>query len=487
MRNKSIYVFLSALILAAASCNIQDEILDPETTAETLTEMRSVLTGMEGMLALAVEEEDSDDFGARTISPWAGGHDGYSNADVSAIMGTNDAPKTPDQVYASLSGSGEKRAPETGYMSDLWSEGNDAYFYISPEGSDYYRIKLYTFPRSDFSVKYDYEEYLVEADDTGWGNMDDDLNAGKLTEYKSYLSDGTVADREIMWNSTDGDSNGFADEGYASFSVGNDILGDDFSEYEYPSGISEPSKDSTDDSITWSSWTSSQISRNSTEIEEFYTEEGDSFSGVMYSIKERWSTDTKSVIRYEGDFSTGASLSRRLTTTGNSWDIWATETEIITKGLDSGKITYSQVTDLWWDDPEGAEGRTSSSGTVLTLTETEVDSNNYSGTLSEYWGTRGGTYDVSLTNNENGTYTLSKSGWTSASRSAAGSDMNIVVDQSDDLSFTVSLGNGSFSGNFVQGAITGTYTEGTASAEIIIDSIGITVDGQEYKYSELAE
>lgn len=485
MRNRYFIFILAIFIMAFTSCNVQGTLLDPETTAQNLTGMRSILTGLDSMLALGVESGDDVDF-ARTIDP------NSSNADIADLLqdGSGNA-LSPSAVYSNFGGTGdnEVRVPESGYFDDYYTSGMQAYFKISPESGDIYRIKLYVFPRTDFAVKYDYEEYLVDESATltswAWENMNDNNQAGELSVYKTYFSDGTAADRTIEFSSVDGDGNGYADEGYGAFSVPSNIIGN--SDYDYPDTVNEPSRISDDNSITWSSHTKSAISSNHTELEEFYTELGDDYSGIMYRTKAQWwNTGKDTVTRYEGNLNDGTLTSRSLTTTGNSWDIWETETKEIAKGMDGGKITYSSIYDVWWSAPSEATGN-SSYRQVVSLTETGIDTNSFSGEMTEYWGSFGGTYNLSLTNNNNGTYTLRRSGWSSASRSVDSSDLTLVVNQRDDMSFTMAVGNGTFSGNFVQGSIEGTYSENGSKADVTIDPSGITVDGSSYKYSELAE
>jgi len=477
MKKKIRIALTASIILALASCNTQGELLEPEATAKNLVPMRSLLSGMESMLALAVESDTSVDF-ARTIDPTAG----EGNNSVSAIMRTDaGAPKTPEQVYNSRTGTGEKRFPEIGYMENLWTKDTQAYFYISPEDGNKYRIKLYTFPRLDFSVKYDYEEYLVEANDGTWAYSNDKGEAYHLSTYKTYLSDGTVVDREIKW------SNGMEDwsKGFAPFSTGADILGANFSQYDYPATITFPDNTIGAD---WSSHTVSRIGKNGATVEEFYTEKDSLYSGVMYSAGKRWSADKLTVTRYSGNLTEGSLISRSLSTTGNSWGFWETERNVIEKGVNAdSKTTYSSAYDVWWSGPAQAAAKTSSYRQELSLVETGVDTHNYSGTITEYWGPLGGTFNIGLTNNNDGTYTLQYSGWSVASRNAMGSDLSIVVDQRDNLSFSLKIGVGTFNGNFVQGALIGTYSEGGSSLEVTIDSSGITAGGTNYKYSELAE
>ncbi|MBB6480585.1 hypothetical protein [Spirochaeta isovalerica] len=484
MKNKYSLLILTISILAFASCQMQGELLDPESTAESLIGMRSILSGMETMMALAVESDESIDY-ARTIDPYS------ENADIAEhLQDGSGNPLSPSTVYANFGGTGsnEVRVPSTGYFDDYYTSGIQAYFSISRETADHYRIRLFVFPRTDFSVKYDYEEYLVDESTAltswEWENMNDDNEAGKLTTYKTFFADGTVADRTVEWNSVDTNGNDFADEGYDAFTVSSDITGS--GDYSYPDTVAEPSKLSDDDTVTWSSHTVSEISANNTKVEEFYTESGSDFSGIVYSSKERWGTDKLTVTRYEGNSAAGTLISRSLSTTGNAWDTWETETEVIEKGLSGDRTTYSSTYDVWWADPSEISGN-SSYRQVLNLTETNVDSNSYSGTMTEYWGSIGGSFNIYLINNDNGTYTLNRSGWAFASRSAADSDLSVVVDQRDDLSFTVNVGAGTFSGNYIQGALAGTYSEGGSSLEVTIDSSGITAGGVNYKYSELAD
>ncbi|MBN2659442.1 MAG: hypothetical protein JXR86_20465 [Spirochaetales bacterium] len=490
MKNKFSILILSILIAALASCNMQGELIDSEVTAENLIGMRSLLPGLEALLALGVESGETVDFAARTIDPTV------ENADIEAwLQDGSGNPLLPSEVYAANGGNGTNRVriPSSGYIEDYYTEGMEAYFFLSRGSTDgVYRIELYIYPRTDFSVKYNYEEYLVDENTLtttwAWQNMDELGNAGQLVAYRTAFADGTEADRTIVWSSADDNGNYFADAGYGAFSVGDDMLGS--ADYDFPVAIAEPVRLTNDSFITWSSHTSSTILSNNSEVgtvEEFYTESADEFSGVIYSTEENGGTDSRTVTRYAGNGPDGTFTARSRTETGNSYSIWETETNEVIKGTAGDRITYDSTYDSWWSDPAAAQGELSSYRMKMALVETEADSNSYTGTMTEYWGARGGSYNITLDNRNNGTYKIKKSGWTSVSRGVLEEDLEFDVDQNDNLSFSLSVGAGSFSGRYIRGSITGTYSENGSTAGVSIDSAGITVDGIHYKYSELAQ
>ena len=484
------YLLLAGFLTALLACNVQGTDRDAETIANELTDMRSILTGLEVTMALAVEPDSPEDFGSRTIAPTT------SNADIAEYLydESNNA-LSPAEVYTKFGGIGtnEVRVPsvDDGYFDDYYTESNQAYFYISKETEDYYRIKLYVYPRANFQVKYDYEEYLVDISATltswNWENMDEYGNAGQLITYKSYLADGTVAEKNIEWSSQDVDENDFADTGYAAFAVGADILNGDYSQYEFPILITEPVKDSGNNVLIWSSHTKSTISRNGISMDEFYTESGsDNYSGVIYLDKDRWYTNFNTVTRYEGNSATGIESVRKLSTTGFRGSIWQTETDLIERTVNTGIVNYDREYNVWWKSPESAKSVTSQYKAVVHLEESGVDTNSYSGQITEYWGTRGNTYNINLTNNNNGRYSFRRSNWATASRSTT-SDLTVIVDQTDNFSFSLNVGSGSFSGNYLSGELVGTYTSNGSTSSVTINSSGVTVDNTDFSYDQLAD
>jgi len=480
MRKIIFSVSAAILFISLASCNLNSggEYLGSEATAEDLVPMRSLIAGFDAVMALGVEDEDSVDYGIRTIDPYAGN----SNTDVEDLIGTSASPKSPETVYGELTGAAgtEKRAPSEGFISDLWGEGNDAYFLISPEGADHYRIKLFTLPRADFKVKYNYEEYLVEDDEAGWGFMNDSLDTNKLTSYKSYLADGTVAVRTIK--ST---YDGATDNCYADFSVESDILGNR-SYYDFPITISEPAHTSAGE---WASYTTSVITGKDIDIDEFYTEPTETtYSGVTYISQDFWRSSRKNTVtRFAGDRTAGSETVNSMTVVSNGTSAWQTHTEEISITTVDDKINYTRTSNTWWSGPDSATGD-SNSKTVLALEETGVDTNEFSGTITNYWGSLGGSFTVNITQNSNGSYKLRRSGWSFKRRSiASDSDVAVDISLSDNLGFSVEVGLGTFTGNYEQGSFVGTYTIGGISVPVIVDPTGISVEGTHYTFDELVD
>jgi len=479
MKKIILYTLLTGLLISLVSCDLNSgaEYLGSEETATEMVPMRSLLSGFDALMALGVEDEDSVDYGIRTIDPFAGN----DNTDVAAIIGTDASPLSPEEVYNNLTGTGsEKRAPSTGYISDLYGEGNDAYFLISPEGTTHYRIKLYTFPRADFNVKYDYEEYLVEKDDTAWAFMNDSHIGNQLTLYKTYLADGTVAIRNIE------QSYSGAGSCYADFTVGSDILGADLSDYTYPAAITEPTHTADGE---WASYTTSVISKKNISVDEFYTEPtATTYSGVTYISQDLWRSSTKNTVtRFSGHRSDGSLSAHSLTVVSNASSAWQTDTDVIEIANNAGLIEYSRTHETWWSGPDAATGN-SSHKMVMDLTETGVDTNEYSGTITDYWGSYGNTFNVSISQNTNGSYKLRRSGWSFSGRSlTSDSDITIDIDQLDNLAFALEIGNGSFAGSYVQGAFVGTYTIGNVTVPAIIDPSGISVEGTFYSFDQLVD
>ncbi len=464
------------------SCNPSGGIATSGDAAKELLPLRSLLSGVDASLGLIADADQDSKSLSRTVS---------DSSDVS-LNG-----KMPSQVYADYGGSGTVRVPSTGYFNDFdGNAGVQAYFTMTPEG-DYYRVKLYTYPAVDFSVRYNYEEYLVGSEsgvtDDNWTYMDAAHTPYRMISYKSYFADGSVADRTIEFTSEDSDagSTPYYDNDALKATVVDDILGS--GNYDYPASISAPATSSTGN---WSSKTVSTVDvRHGSDISatEYYTEGTDSsYSGVTYLSTDKtyiWGTESKSVIRFTGDTS-GTSKERSLTTIGNSGSIWFTQTNTIDVTTSANITTYDKVQKLWYHDPSYAQSHTSSYQQTIHLVETGANTYQFTGYVKDFWGTgsKGNRYNFSITKNSKGAYRMKRSGWSTASRSIK-SDLELELTKSevsDDVFVRIPVGSGDFYGYYEHGSFIGVFTTSAGQQfSAAVDTAGISIDGTTYHYADL--
>ena len=361
---KNIFKIIIALFFAGLifSCNPGGVVTTSDDAAKDLVSLRSLLSGIDASLGLLADEKQESKVLSRAITP--------SDAD-STLTGD------PADIYSQFNGTGsnEVRVPSSVYFQDYYNSGDEAYFTMEPEG-EYYRIILYIYPSVNFDIKYNYEEYLVAPND--WTNMNDDFVSGKLSKYKTYFSDGSVAERTIEFTSADSDSAGYYNNEALIGAVSDEIL--ESGNYDYPDPITDPATSSTG---SWSSKTNSTIAtRSGSDISavEYYTEGDNTYSGVTYISTEQtflWATQSKTVVRFSGDFSDNTSKERSLTTIGNVGSIWYTETNEIDIHTSSDRIVYDKVLKLWYDNPDSAKSRTSDYQQNLHLVGSDVNTNQY--------------------------------------------------------------------------------------------------------------
>ncbi len=436
-----------------------------DAAALELSELRSLLSGVDASLGLLVDDNPASKTLSRAIAP------GDADPDL--------AGKAPSVVYSEFGGSGEVRVPSTGYFQDYYNQGDEAYFTMTEEGANY-RIKLYMYPSVNFDIKYNYEEYLVTT--TDWTNMNDALEAGKLSKYETYFADGSVARREITYT-----SNGVNDK-YASFSVSDDILGS--GEYDYPSPIVDPSHTSAGN---WSSKTESTVDiRGPYDLSavEYYTEDtATTYSGVSYiTTKGNSRRSGNTVLRFSGDSDTGASKERSLSTIGTRFTL----TTAVDISLDANRIVYNKVLKLWHAVPGSVSDSNISHEERTYLMETGVDTNLYTGYTEVYRRGKaiGKKHLISLTRKTDGSYKFKRAIGISNSKAVdSESELELILTKSKDFDVVfvnIPMGSGRFFGIYEHGAFIGVYTSGNGQDySASVDQFGVNIDGIDYSYDEL--
>jgi len=435
-----------------------------EAAALELSELRSLLSGVDASLGLIVDDSQSARTLSRAIDPT------HVNVNLTG---------TPSDVYTEYGGTGEVRVPSSGYFQDYYNQGDEAYFTMTVDGA-HYRIKLYIYPSINFDIKYNYEEYLVATDD--WTNMNDAFETGKLSKYETYFSDGSVARREITYTSTG------VDDKYSPFSVSDDILGS--GEYAYPSPIVDPAAVSAGN---WSSKTESTVDiRGPYDLSavEYYTEDiDDTYSGVIYMATEGNSRRAgNTVLRFSGDTTAGSSKERSLSTIGTRFSL-ATAVDI---SLNANRIEYNKVVKLWHAAPGSANDGNISHEERTYLMETGVDTNLYSGYTEVYrrGHATGRKHIVSLTRKTDGSYKLKRGKGVSHSRVVdSESELELVLTKAKDFDVVfvnIPMGSGRFYGIYEHSAFIGVYSSGNGQDySAAVDQFGVNIDGTDYSYDEL--
>ncbi|GAB6189015.1 hypothetical protein JCM30566_07540 [Marinitoga arctica] len=406
--------------------------------------------------------------------------------------------KTPDDVYLEYKKDDKDyvRVPSTGYFDNFYGEGSNvrAAFFMTPttlsDDSTGYLIDLYLEPYLDLSVDYDYEKYKISHD--SW-----DFKLENLIDYKTYLSDGSIVDRDIIEQKEDWNSN----VGYAMFDV--PAVLSNIDKYIYPEVIPHPA---TSTNIYFYSHTKSTINTFFSEIlsEEFYTEaasDGSINSGITYIDADDgflWSTKTKTVVRFMRNGN--ISKSNAFTTTGNIGLIWYSALEEVTidsTGVDNELTHYKKKFMEWWDEPEYISDDNFSYKEIIEMDELGENRAEYEGTIKKFWNgnNRGNGYHVSLLKDENDNYVFTIDWqWFEATDKSFAKD--VIVKTADDEKYiksfkiidnelVIQIGDGVFKGHFNNGAFIGKYIIGDKEFEnVVINSFGVVIGDKKFRFDK---
>lgn len=407
--------------------------------------------------------------------------------------------KTPEEVYNEFGGTGTNyiRVPNTGYFDDFYGKGSNirAAFFMTPttlsENATGYIIDLYMEPYLDLSVDYDYEQYKISYN--SW-----EFKLENLLTYKTYLSDGSIANRNIIEIKEDGDSY----RGYEMFDV-SDIL-TNLDDYLYPNTIPEPTLAST--GIGWYSHTESEINSFFKDIiaEEFYTESSTDNtinSGITYIRTKNnrlWSTNTKTVVRFNRN---GKKQNTKVfTTTGNIGAIWYSASDDITidsTGTNNELTHYKKTFIEWWKDPQNISESNFKYKEIIEMNEIGENTAEYEGTLKKFWNGKntGNGYYISLTKDNNDNYVFIIYGqWFEAVDKSFGTKQIVKSEESEsfiksfkiiDNKLVIEINDGVFTGYFNNGAFTGEFEiEEKKYENIVIDTFGIALGNEKFNFDE---
>ena len=297
-------------------------------------------------------------------------------------------PDDPDDMFDILEmEDGYARFPSgSGFIADFYGEaGNQAYMTLHQmeDGWGDYRVNLYVYPTLSPAVWYEIERYRVNGD--SWTEIIDETGEANAIAYEqltTYYFDGREENRDVVWSRWADAAPG--DRYVASyFEIPVSFDDDDF---DYPDSIVAPTKttaDFDDYAVEVHTTVTNKHRRNQFESEgvEFYMEDDNDVVVNKYSksyFKERmawgkFTHDTETVRYYSVD-EDGNKVVRAKTVNEFSNDGSRTTTESIDITIDADVTSYdSQITAALAGDQ--------SYEVEISLTETGVDTNIYTGTL----------------------------------------------------------------------------------------------------------
>ena len=381
---------------------------------------------------------------------------------------------TPADLFASGSGDEEVTYPSTGYIEDLYSEGNMAYLTISQYDTspELYRVNVYIYPTLSGAVEYTHEEYLVGA--ASWAPVDE-AGTQDFTAYitkKTVYFDGGIEYRTVEWANVAADANHY----------GVMTVPTDFSDaaYDYPLFIDAPAADQEG---VYSVYVTGTIPTNGTVFTEFYSETDDGSDGiandgysVSYVFQDLYSLsipgEVKTVRRYQEDMDTGEKI-QRARSIGSMTFSGVETTKTITETVSITDTSYtSTVTQVTQRGTENA---------VTTITETsltEASADSYTGevtitiadTVTVYTASLSTTGGLTLINQETGESIIE------------GGYMPVALEEGQDVIIIDLPEGGTIEGLLTSGRINGIIKSGRA-ADIIIGPTYVQVIYNQNKHS----
>lgn len=507
-----ILLFTILFIFTSCSITFDNEPADEQDLSSLVTFNRSVASFV-SMLA-PDSEVTGERASARTINI---GLDTDSSVDMFSILDDGDnGSKSPLEIYNETlyrpSGSIARIPSASGdqLIENFYNdESLEAYFTLSPtESDDYLEVELYVYDRSSLYLDYEYENYLVQKDDTGWNYYRDTTGTVEgFIELSSHYYDGTVLQKDtdpaqIIFPDWSVFDNNVYDISFPEISQANledytfDFLAKDPT-FTDDSSVSydEPARDQDSGDFylrTLGTMEDNRISRTY-EVLNYYAEydSQDVRNGLSYIIKplsfavgnDRSSSSRadvgnsrdyiRTVVRshalYDGNSLDTRSI-RSLTEFNNSFE----SQEMTIEHDDDGLVVFSQENREYKDDDLNTvkvlgiyEMQESASSTAA--------NKKYTGSYAETKNKKTTNYTVVY---DDGELTLTRS---KNSRGFIGQEFSVDL---DDLqageTFEVKLsGGGLFSGYLSSGAFIGSYTPlGGATQDIVVDSGMIILDGE---------
>ncbi|MBN2737140.1 MAG: hypothetical protein JXR70_09185 [Spirochaetales bacterium] len=263
------------------------------------------------------------------------------------------------------------------------SLGTMAFLELKDLLDETYLVKLYMFQTLSPLVEYEYEEYIVPADD--WYTQ-------VYLAWETYYYGGLVEERTIVDNET----TYLADDYFA--------MPEDFSDaaYDYPGSIIFPNAGAADFSLysTGEITFGKKYLKERINLTEFYTEvSGESysksFSTLDLSVFCLSTRLAETVTIWHQDTEQNKTVRMKSVGEFGLFSKWITTlTGVIETGMDeTGRNVYDA---LWNMEKSRNQQRIFDSGRRLLLTETAVDSNQYTGAMAVQRNNKVFTYDVTM-------------------------------------------------------------------------------------------
>lgn len=447
--------------------------------------------------------------------------------------GTSVTNQKPSTFYASLGGSGTAtvRAPASGYYYDKNSNqtGNKYYFTLTPTTSVdankgnavYYRVKLYTYPLTDLSTQYIYEEYNIldiamgDSDENGlwaWANRQADGTFGWITYY-TVNADGTKTMRTVNKTSTHDGTYYSLDGAFFIAALPNPSANVTAYSYSLPknpvAGTSNYSSQYDDvTTVNGSTLTNNIYHTEPTAggvYEIIYQTNNLSAYGNFQRALTRSYNDLAGNQSYRGLIQTGTTWDAGNGTTGStSWQFEVDKSDLSTA---SGVTTWTSRADIYYTTAASniPSLTTPSQTTALVVTNTVAAATTYNGKMAVLWNGTGNLYTVKIWQDSSyNTYlsssyaaavtasTLSTalgSSSTTLSRSAtstpAQADVQIALSQLS--GFSLALNGGTFTGSYNNGLYVGTYVKNGTSYAVEIGNGYVAVGGTIYHTGDLIQ
>ncbi len=494
---------------------------------ETLTVLNANLTSVMTLLAsdldienrslnLSLSEEPQiEEDQARSLNPSAGDIPSISTDVYDYLHDDSGTILTPAQVYtlyesgnsAYVPGKPNKKVLITNFYGD---EGLEAYFKMTKKGTTEYYIELFIYDHSNLYLKYEYEKYLVKADDTSWAFYEENGVDKGFISLESVYYDKSYVEKEVLDASYTYADSADAQTVYTittpAITAANENL------YTYTitdhwdnsavtlendaTDLDPPARTRTGGDYFVQTYGTGNVTQDNNgfgdfQVKTYYAEYNnqnnrDAVSYILQPImtkKGKTQSDNwfRTVVRSQAVYADNSLQSKNINSLKvSSWrndNPYQYETQEIVIGLkntSSNLLTYSQVDKIYSN---------SLSANPWKHTIMELDEINATGTNVKYSGTyrviyTGGSSDNYSVSYKNGVLKMSYTGWT---RGFFGPDISLDLSQiQEDGSFSINLpAGGLFTGQYDSGVLVGYFTErGSTPKEIRIFSGSVYLDGE---------
>lgn len=473
------FLSVSIAVVSFASCDI---FLNPKTltdkqAAQQLQGLQTLLPTIQAGLTVSVPSDPT----ARALTPSS---TVTNSSGVTPVLSDSTAPGT---LYTANGGTGSNtvRFPTSTSSYYTLSNGDKLFFTLAPDataGTGYYRMKLTTYPAADFSIASVYEEYIVNTNGTTpwpWANLNTNKAPYTWVKYETNYVDGTKGTKNVISN-----SNVNTNVYYPAFAVAEPLSA--LTTYVFDGNVPTPTTVST--GMSFSSYSTETLKGSSVTSYgyQFYTETSATVhSGSTYTYVDRKgkrAVDSYITSRFEEDTTAGTKKLRALTATGSPATV--TRVDAIDISKVSGKIVYSDKTDIMSAAPESASLTDASRTSYITSLNEGSTTGSFTGTMDVFYGSSTGDR-YNLTATRSGSSVTVNATWASTTTRALSGSVSLSLGALGQLSVQVPGTSGTFTGKFEQGMLSGTYTSGTQTFSVFLDLEGVAVGDVYYSNSEL--